>query len=477
MSQKVGTAIACFCLIALSPLVLWGPNRLLLLLAVVVLVGGLVATWRVAESQILTVLFLHQWLQAALLIFVANANEVSVRSYSVAGGDTRAGSLWALAAVFSLALGMRFGVGRKRPSDVAWAAQLMAIPQRRIFWLYIVGLCIQALSILIMRAIPGLTQLMLPLAGLKWAAFFLLSCVTLVNPRANRTPWLIAFGFEFMSALGAYFSEFKIVFFYTLLAVLSIGSALSQKQIKRLCLLAVFMFGFAIVWTSVKVDYRHYASQGELAQVVKVEYTDRIAKLAELVANVDGEAMLVAFERLLLRVAYVDYFSGVLARVPRTLPHTSGELLFDALRRPFMPRLFFPDKSAIDDSLQTNKYSGARVAGYAQGTSISIGYVSELYIDFGRLGMILLVFVLGSVIGRISRWLHYGRHSRGILGAAIATTTLMPALYFETSLAKVVGALVSSTLIAWVATRFVVPKAVPWLTPLVGSRHVQENRG
>ena len=116
-----------------------------------------------------------------------------------------------------------------------------------------------------------------------------------------------------------------------------------------------------------------------------VDYRDRVTELARLVAQLDGRAMAKGAENLMQRMAYVDFFAVVLDTVPAMLPHENGALWWDAISRPFMPRLFFPDKTAIDDSTRTDYYTGLRMAS-RQGTSISIGYMAESYIDFGRPG-------------------------------------------------------------------------------------------
>ena len=85
-----------------------------------------------------------------------------------------------------------------------------------------------------------------------------------------------------------------------------------------------------------------------------VAYPERMAKLAELVTQLDGNAMADASEQLLQRLAYVDFFGLVLNTVPTVLPHEGGALWWDAISRPFMPRLFFPEKTAIDDTVRTS---------------------------------------------------------------------------------------------------------------------------
>jgi uncharacterized iron-regulated membrane protein len=66
------------------------------------------------------------------------------------------------------------------------------------------------------------------------------------------------------------------------------------------------------------------------------------------------------------------------------------------------PRALFPDKPPVpDDSAVTEYYTGIYILG--ESTSISIGYVGELYIDFGFFGSILVAGLLGFGVGFSAR--------------------------------------------------------------------------
>ena len=152
------------------------------------------------------------------------------------------------------------------------------------------------------------------------------------------------------------------------------------------------------MWTAVKGEYRIFVSGGQAAQIVTVDYTTRLAKLYELVANLDLDALANAADQLLRRMTYVEFFSVVLVYVPANLPHTLGAILWDAIIRPFMPRLLFVDKDEIDDTARTNLYTGG-LAGSSEGTSISLGYIAEAYIDFGTFGMFAALVAIGLFYG------------------------------------------------------------------------------
>jgi hypothetical protein len=186
-------------------------------------------------------------------------------------------------------------------------------------------------------------------------------------------------------------------------------------------------------------------------------------KLYELVSALDRRALGNAAENLAERVGYVNFFAAVIKRVPRVLPHEGGALWWDSVTRPLMPRMFFPDKTSIEDSQRTRYYTGLKVAGKEHGTSISIGYMGESYIDFGKIGMLLPVFALGWLLGAFYRWTLAQRYSSKAVGMGVATAALFSAALLETSVTKLMGGLTVTMLVSWLLIRFVVPRYFPKL--------------
>jgi hypothetical protein len=214
-----------------------------------------------------------------------------------------------------------------------------------------------------------------------------------------------------------------------------------------------------MVWTAVKLDYRQFVSGGETAQIVTVAYRDRITRLAQMVGQLDGSDLADASESMLLRISYVDLFGVVLDRVPAALPHEDGALWRDAVTRPFMPRIFFPAKSTIEDSERTVYYTGIYLAGAEQGTSISIGYMGDSYIDFGAAGMMIPLFGFGLMLGGFYRGMIRLDHAR-LLGMSLATATIFGASLLESSITKTFGGLVVAMLVSWLVLR-IAPRYLP----------------
>ena len=130
-----------------------------------------------------------------------------------------------------------------------------------------------------------------------------------------------------------------------------------------------------------------------------------------------------------------------------------------------MPRLFFPGKTAVSDSVLVNRFTGLGVAGAEQGTSISLGVPAETYVDFGRWLMFVPLLLLGWACGRLYRLYLTSPRTQGPLGMGLASAVLFPLALMETSILKLIAALMLSALASLLVIRFIVPRYMPWLVP------------
>jgi hypothetical protein len=212
---------------------------------------------------------------------------------------------------------------------------------------------------------------------------------------------------------------------------------------------------FGLYWTAIKPEYRNFVSGGEATQAVVAGYGEALQDIVELVEQVDSAKLEKAADELAHRFAGIDMFSAVVAYVPSVRDHEWGKLWLDAISRPFMPRMFFPDKAVIDESTLTNYYTGLGLAGFAQGTQISMGYIADSYIDFGEIGMMGALLGFGFFLGYIYRWFLHHPNGYGLLACGLASSTLIQAAEIGASSAKLFGGIVVSVLVAMVFLNFI----------------------
>jgi hypothetical protein len=442
----------------------FGPNILFALLHCVILVAGTFLLWRPGEPQILLFLFVFQWLQLAVTIFYANLRGATLVEFLRDYPGVEYAVLLAMVSLFFLAIGIRLGTGRHQWVQLATIQDtLRRIPPTRWLRLHLIVLLVSTGSKLLAGVIPGLSQPLLALADMKWGTFLIFTIATFSRSDGPRTIWLLLFGVEFAMSLGGYFSSFKFVFLYTLIALTAIGAQLKVKHVVMGALVAGIMLLIGLYWTVIKVDYRQFVSGGEASQTVVVGKAQAIGKLIELASDVTGEELLNAVDELASRFSEIDMFSAVVTYVPSVVDHEWGKLWLDAILRPFMPRILFPSKAVIDESELTNHYTGLRIAGVREGTQISMGYIADSYIDFGEFGMMAMILLLGYFVGITYRWLINHSAGAGLIGAGLASATFIQLTSIGFSSAKLVGGIVVSLLIAAVLLGFVVPRYMRWL--------------
>jgi hypothetical protein len=285
---------------------------------------------------------------------------------------------------------------------------------------------------------------------LKWAFYWILTYVTFTRADGLRRLWLIVFIGELALGFGGYFSDFRTVLLMTILALVPVGLERNAARIVGLTGVVLLTLVLGIMWTAIKPEYRDFLSQGERAQVVSVTYTESLAQTATLISALDSVALEIAINNLVARISYVDFFAQVVEFVPKMKPHENGAIWGDALLRPFMPRLLFPQKSVIDDSDRTNEFTAVQVANADAGASIGVGYMAEAYIDFGPFYMMVPIFLLGWGVGKFYKLITNHPKRQRLLGMGLATATLYPVAQFETSITKLIGGLFLATLISWI---------------------------
>ena len=201
-----------------------------------------------------------------------------------------------------------------------------------------------------------------------------------------------------------------------------------------------------------------FLNQGSREQIIKVDRDEALQKFTELAGDVTTSTLVDNVSDVVDRVGYIAYFSNTLQYVPTLKPHQDGAIYWNAVSYYFKPRLFFPEKPAIDDSKHTAEYTGLFISGKESGTSISLGYVPDAYIDFGAVFMFFPLLLLGICTGWIYRY--FFRKSPNMFWAMVLTTPF----FFLTNINgmnadKVIGALLIYTVFGFFTIRFL-PKYV-----------------
>lgn len=456
--------IVALVIVLLLPIALLGPNTVLALYAIGVLALGVAALYRPGEPPILLLVFGYQWLQASLTLFYGNLVGRGPDFLSRSSGQHEEAIFLLLTGLLVLAISMKIAIGPvRRDLDEKLMAYITSYSVARWFAVYLASWLFSEVCLTLSGMSEGLRQPLLFLGQVKWATFFCLTVASFAPGQRSKGYWLVAFCLELAISVGGYFASFSDVFFYTLVSMAANRNTLRPRTVIPLAIVGSIMLLFAVIWSGVKMDYRDYVNQGTSEQVVLVSYGDRLSRLAELVGKTDSAALKEDVDTLVSRVVYFEFFGLVLDRVPSGMPHANGELWGQAAIMPFTPRLLFPNKPVLNDTALTMRYTGIYQPAWLRGTSVSLGYMTEAYIDFGPVLMFGAIGMLGFGMGFLYRWLLNQSGQRAAIGAALAPMSLMPQRMIESSIFKLLPPLVLAYIGSWFILNFVAPRLFGFL--------------
>jgi hypothetical protein len=150
-----------------------------------------------------------------------------------------------------------------------------------------------------------------------------------------------------------------------------------------------------VVIQSVKEEYRQATWSGkketgaglitELAEKKEKERDDPFAKSEGVVRTVG-------------RLNQGWHLGMVLRWVPKKEPFSNGEDFIGDIQAALLPRIFFPEKKMGGTQDKFYNYTGYKLV---EGTSMTIGVLGDFYVNFGRWGSFIALFIFGAVIARL----------------------------------------------------------------------------
>lgn len=401
----------------------------------------------------------YQWAQVAAATLYGNAIGASLETLYPVGDVVRA-TAYGLVVVVVATLAAGLAAVRWPVAQAPLATALRALSIARLAQGYLLFLLLGLPLERVVGVSGQAAQLVQAVGDLRWALMFLLVAAALVQRRGGALVAVVVVG-EVAIGLSGFFAGFAEPLILVLLAFVSVFALLRPHQRLAAGALAVALLGLGVVWQGLKNEYRREVSGGTGEQVVVVGLGERYALLGRMAGETVEADLSRTVEKFALRLAYVQNFGLVLRRVPAELPHRDGGLLGAAVLHVLVPRILFPGKPPLpSDSEMTAEYTGNVHILYMTGTSISLGYATELYIDFGGAGMLLAGLLLAGVMVLVH--LAFRRASPDpALALALATGVLLQARVFETALPKLLGGVLAPLLVQlallWLLRGWIMP--------------------
>ncbi len=419
-----------------------------------------VLLWREGEVPVLLFIFMLQWLEVFTGVFYSIVRGIPMTAM-FGGPELNTAIGLSAAALAVAAVGARLGlVGARVYPSKQFLYEARELSVRSLWWAFAGSLVFANIAFQLSSVSAQIRQIALALSGVEYVAFFLLAYVVLARREGYRF-LAVAVVIEVGAGIGGFFADFKqplLIIFIAAVGVMVRVTFARAMLAAGIVTLAILM---GVVWSSIKMDYRDYVSGYTGAQIVVQPWDDRIEYLLDKIFELDSYDLTEGVEKLASRVSYVEFFGYTLRYVPNYMPHEDGRLLGRAIQHIVMPRLLFPDKPALESATaKTARYTGILFHS-AQHTSISLGYVAEAYVDFGKVGMFFPIFALGVIWGLIYRFFMWRLPS--IFGVAFAITVLLNTAQFGLGFNKILGGTLMSFGVMALVVIYLLPKVRPRL--------------
>lgn len=416
--------------------------------------------WRVNLPGILPFAFLMQWLQVIAFVVWMNIYDKPIdyltKSASVAMISACIG-LFVMAAIIVLGI-------RNLPvySDQEFSEVANKVNPRKILILYVVSTLFLSSIGFAFGNTSGFAQILVNVATLKWVFFMFYGYIAWINKR-NRSIILIILVYEFTIGLYSFFSSFKEVLFYAILASLTFIRHITLRQFLTFLLAGFFLVAIFFTWTAIKGSYRNYLNQGKRQQVVEVSQSDAISKIGENVSNLSWKKYQAATSASFYRLQYIYHLSIVMDRIPTLAPHEDGKIWWQNISFALTPRILFPNKPIYEASAKTNKYTGLRYSGLKNGASFSLGYYADSYVDFGYVGMYFPLILIALFVVLIYRTFYKMHQLNLFFRFAIINVILYNFISFEADGLILFGRLFTNFIVYLFLSKTVFPSIQNWL--------------
>lgn len=167
---------------------------------------------------------------------------------------------------------------------------------------------------------------------------------------------------------------------------------------------AFFIIGFVFlsVYQGIKAEYREVVWKEELTTEQKVGLLGSLINLESFKSafsfDVEKNESLI---QTMHRLNQGWQTSKVYNHIPEHVPFENGKAFANDVMSSFMPRFLWPEKREVNDYQRFNYYTGY---GLNKSTAMSMGVIGDFYLNFGKTGTVIAMFLFGYFIARVKRY-------------------------------------------------------------------------
>jgi hypothetical protein len=408
-------------------------------------------------------LFLWQWLQifARVLQSMVDGEPMANGLY---GPAVERAYWYMLASLLVMAIAFRLVLASVKEPSLADRTVHLGWRPLDLFSMYVGMLFVSVVCNYVSHLLPTLGQPIDALARLKIVVLFMLFCSVMMAGRGGAL-LLAAAAIELVLGFSGLLSDFRGVFIYLAIAALASRVKVKATSVCIGIVGAAFLLYLSLFWTSVKAEYREFATASSDSQRIELSIDDRFGYLGARLASPGDIDWNMAAYAFLSRLAYTDIFGSVIG-VQETSPEPGFVRQWqDAVEHVLYPRFLFPNKAVLSDTeVYVRLARGDASEQVRLGTSISVGYMAENFVDFGFPGMLGGIFVMGVMYGLVIRYF-MGLKVPWVVreGVVLAFVYNVALNGVEMSLPKLMGATMMFFLVYSLLARFAFPVGLRWL--------------
>jgi hypothetical protein len=198
-------------------------------------------------------------------------------------------------------------------------------------------------------------------------------------------------------------------------------------------------------------DYRRQVWFGQ----VRMNVVDRAGLMFDLTrARADERGVIGAVKAGLTasanRSATLDLFADVTRRTPSDIPYLNGNTYL-SLVGAFVPRVLWPGKPSKNlGQMFGHRYQYLHSRDFS--TSINLPFLIEFYVNFGELGVILGMFLVGIIYAVLDHLLN--RRGQSVVRIVMGMAILVPMLDLDSDFSLIFGGVVLDLVAFAIVLRF-----------------------
>ena len=436
----------------------------------IVTIGGALVPWIIIKiigtptmPAAVLYLFLWQWMQIYTRVPVAWIDKETLGG-GLYGPDVARAYWYMLASLVTMAIAFRMVLSRARPPTRAQLTAHYKWQLNDVLMIYAASFVASMGSAFLIRASPGLAQVLDAVARLKVVGLMMLFIYCISTGRGIKWVFLVVL-FEVAIGFTGFLSDFRAVFIFLGIAAIAARVKWKGSTTVGAVLGATVLITLALFWTSVKSEYRVYAAQSDESQEIKVPLSERMSYLGRKALAPQEINLSETFYALLSRLAYVDIFGSVISVQEASPEPQPMRQWTEAIEHVTQPRILFPNKPALSDTDVYMRLARAySLETIRMGTSISVGYMAENFADMKFPGMLLGLFVLGLLLAYVIKiMLGFKLPQIMIDGIVMGFIFSMARDGVEVSLPKVLGGMMLFFLVTLLMNKFLFPRVVHFL--------------